>query len=78
MSDFSIGLLTNAIDGVSKTSPSIVLRFPPDNFSTLIQPTIGSISVGNINLLNRNTIPGYLTGKRPVRGQLYPRGVYNK
>ena len=22
--------------------------------------------------------PGFLTGRRPVKGQLYPRGVYNK
>ena len=24
------------------------------------------------------TIPGFLTGRRPTTGQLYPRGVYNK
>ena len=23
-------------------------------------------------------IPGYLTGRRPVTGLLFPRGVYNK
>ena len=24
------------------------------------------------------TVPGFLTGRRPTTGQLYPRGVYNK
>ena len=28
--------------------------------------------------INQNTIPGFLTGRRPQIGQLYPRGVYNK
>jgi|TARA_B100000123_G_C25445496_1_gene303614 hypothetical protein len=25
-----------------------------------------------------DTQPGFLTGRRPTTGQLYPRGVYNK
>ena len=28
--------------------------------------------------INQSTRPGFLTGRRPVNGQLYPRGVYNK
>ena len=28
--------------------------------------------------INQSTRPGFLTGRRPVKGQLYPRGVYNK
>mgnify|MGYP001198751825 CR=1 FL=1 len=28
--------------------------------------------------INQNTIPGFLTGRRPHIGQLFPRGVYNK
>ncbi len=28
--------------------------------------------------INQNTIPGFLTGRRPQIGQLFPRGVYNK
>ena len=48
--------------------------------------TIGTISAGNITLNLSPPIPGsdnkarrtWLTGKRPVKGQLYPRGVYNK
>ena len=28
--------------------------------------------------INDPTQPGWLTGRRPTTGQLYPRGVYNK
>ena len=28
--------------------------------------------------INQSTRAGFLTGRRPVNGQLYPRGVYNK
>ena len=28
--------------------------------------------------INQSTRPGFLTGRRPQIGQLYPRGVYNK
>ena len=28
--------------------------------------------------IDQSTRPGFLTGRRPVTGQLYPRGVYNK
>ena len=28
--------------------------------------------------IDQSTRPGFLTGRRPVNGQLYPRGVYNK
>ena len=28
--------------------------------------------------INKSTRPGFLTGRRPVNGQVYPRGVYNK
>ena len=48
--------------------------------------TIGTISAGNMNLSVSPPILGsdnkarrtWLTGKRPVSGLLYPRGVYNK
>jgi len=41
----------------------------------------GTVSVGNLNLgadYPAGTKPGWLTGRRPVKGQLFPRGVYNK
>ena len=28
--------------------------------------------------INQSTKPGFLTGRRPQIGQLFPRGVYNK
>jgi len=28
--------------------------------------------------IDQSTRPGFLTGRRPVTGQLFPRGVYNK
>ena len=28
--------------------------------------------------INQSTRHGFLTGRRPVKGQVYPRGVYNK
>ena len=28
--------------------------------------------------INQSTRPGFLTGRRPHIGQLFPRGVYNK
>ena len=28
--------------------------------------------------INQSTRSGFLTGRRPVKGQVYPRGVYNK
>lgn len=44
-----------------------------------ISPSLGSISVGNMDFSNINqTVPGWLTGRRPVDGQVFPRGVYNK
>lgn len=44
-----------------------------------ISPSLGSASVVNIDFSNFDeTIPGWLTGRRPQSGQLFPRGVYNK
>ena len=42
--------------------------------------TNGTISAGNIDLSVDITVtrPGWLTGRRPSQGQLFPRGVYNK
>ena len=38
-----------------------------------------SLSTTDTNLdIFDSTRPGFLTGRRPVKGQLYPRGVYNR
>ena len=40
------------------------------------------VSIGNATTsdfgITQSTRPGFLTGRRPQIGQLYPRGVYNK
>jgi plastocyanin len=45
-----------------------------------IETSIGGINVGDLNLSSviTGTIPGWLSGRRPVSGQVFPRGVYNK
>lgn len=44
-----------------------------------IETSNGTVSVGNINLSGLNpTTSGWLTGRRPANGQVFPRGVYNK
>ena len=50
--------------------------------SPTVNPSNVVVSIVNANasvfgILN-GTIPGFLTGRRPHTGQLYPRGVYNK
>lgn len=32
----------------------------------------------NFNVTVTDTLPGWLTGRRPTIGQQFPRGVYNK
>ena len=41
-------------------------------------PTVPLSTTGtNLDIFD-STRPGFLTGRRPVKGQLYPRGVYNR
>ena len=46
-----------------------------------VNPSIGTVSLSttdtNLDIFD-STRPGFLTGRRPVKGQLYPRGVYNR
>ncbi len=50
--------------------------------SYTVNPSNVVVSIGNANAtelgINQSTRPGFLTGRRPTTGQLYPRGVYNK
>ena len=43
----------------------------------LVLSSTGSIGVSTASLY-KETVPGWLTGRRPTTGQLYPRGVLNK
>tara|TARA_B100001093_G_C26643188_1_gene934150 strand:+ start:769 stop:1011 length:243 start_codon:yes stop_codon:yes gene_type:complete len=46
-----------------------------------VNPSLGTVSLSttgtNLSILD-STRPGFLTGRRPQTGQLYPRGVYNR
>ena len=46
-----------------------------------VNPSIGTVALSttgtNLDIFD-STRPGFLTGRRPVKGQLYPRGVYNR
>lgn len=71
MADFSIPNLGTAIDGFSKTDPNAtqITSISVDNTKPVIK---------NINIEVNETRPGWLTGRRPFQGHLFPRGVYNK
>ena len=43
----------------------------------LVLSSSGSTGVSTESLYTE-TVPGWLTGRRPTTGQLYPRGVFNK
>lgn len=76
MADYSIVFLTTAVVGFATT---VAFQVQAQNTNN-VTGTNGTISAGNINLSNEitDTIPGWLTGRRPVSGQVFPRGVYNK
>ena len=46
-----------------------------------VNPSNGTVALSttgtNLDIFD-STRRGFLTGRRPVKGQLYPRGVYNK
>ena len=50
--------------------------------SPTVNPSNITVSIVNANAsvfgVITGAIPGFLTGRRPQTGQLYPRGVYNK
>jgi len=43
----------------------------------LVLSSTGSVGVSTESMYTE-TVPGWLTGRRPTTGQLYPRGVFNK
>jgi hypothetical protein len=73
MADYSFSQLSSATSGFSTTS------FQAQSISSYtIESSNGTISVGNLNISFNETIPGWLSGRRPVNGQVFPRGVYNR
>lgn len=76
MADFTFPSLTTAVVGFASTAAFQV----QSTSSYTIEPSNGTVSVGNIDLSANitETRPGWLTGRRPSQGQVFPRGVYNK
>lgn len=70
MADFSIPNLTTAVVGFSTTALSGI------NTTFAVNNTVPVEENRNINF--DETRPGWLTGRRPAQGQIFPRGVYNK
>lgn len=70
MADFNFSL-TTAVAGITT---SVAYQVQATNFTinlTQNQRRDFSLNLGAAT-------PGWLTGRRPQSGQLYPRGVYNK
>ena len=68
---------TTSLDAVDDSKFGQIQALSPTvNASNLI------VSIKNATAaifgIDQSTRPGFLTGRRPVKGQLYPRGVYNK
>lgn len=76
MADFTFPTLTTAVVGFVSTTEFQV----QSTSSYTIEPSNGTVNVGNIDISSQvtETRPGYLTGRRPSQGQVFPRGVYNK
>ena len=76
MTDWTFANLTTAIVGIASTTAFQV----QSTSSYVVEVSNGTVSIQNLNIssITTGTIPGWLTGRRPLQGQLYPRGVYNK
>jgi hypothetical protein len=70
MADFNFSL-TTAVAGITT---SVAYQVQATNFT--INFTQNQLRDWSLNL--GAATPGWLTGRRPSLGQLYPRGVYNK
>jgi len=66
--------LVDAVDD-SKFGQPQALSFTVNPSNVVVSIINGTASVFSIF---NETQPGFLTGRRPTTGQLYPRGVYNK
>ena len=71
MADFSIPNLGTAVAGFTTTTSFIATQASFD-------VNIPDLITRNRDISFTETRPGFLTGRRPSQGQLFPRGVYNK
>lgn len=75
MADLSFPTLNSAISFGSTFS----LYTNNNNPTLTISESVGTVSINNFDFSsNQKTTTGYLTGRRPGKGQLFPRGIYNK
>jgi hypothetical protein len=74
MNDYTFPTLTTAVEGFDDTLMFLVETLDPYVIST----TNGTRNVGNLSALSvgisGNTKSGWLTGRRPTQGQVFPRG----
>jgi hypothetical protein len=73
MAAFSLPNLTTAVVGFASTAPGVA-----STAAYTVETSNGTVNVANLNIGIGTAAPGWLTGRRPLLGQLYPRGVYNK
>jgi hypothetical protein len=73
MNDYTFPTLTTVVDGFNDSVAFQIQSLDPYDIST----TNGTVPLGNFNF-EFSAVPGWLTGRRPVSGQIFPRGVYNK
>lgn len=70
MADFVVPNLDPAVVGFSTTA------FSGINTTFTVNNTVPTKENRSISF--DETRPGWLTGRRPAQGQVFPRGVYNK
>jgi len=75
MTNYSFVSLTTAIVGFGTT---VALTYVNQIVTPTIETSNGTVNVGDISSGIGTAVPGFLTGRRPVSGQVFPRGVYNK
>jgi hypothetical protein len=78
MADFTFPSLTTAVEAVN----DLTIFQVQSTSLPVIEVSNGTVPIGNQSGTNfgliTSTRPGFLTGRRPQVGQLFPRGVYNK
>ena len=70
MADYTPLNLGTAVVGFASTAPVGVQTTFTVNNSIQVQE--------NRDISFNETRPGFLTGRRPSQGQVFPRGIYNK
>jgi hypothetical protein len=74
MNDYTFPSLSTAVDGFNDSVAFQIQSLDPYT----IEDSNGTINLGNFSFEGTTAVPGFLTGRRPVSGQVFPRGVYNK